>query len=76
MADEENLKHVLPIPAVLWFDPDGLQCLSPEAAAETLAPAAERAFEATGDPLFHLVSAVYGNPSPDFDAFQEWCGNE
>lgn len=75
-ADEESLKHVLPLPAALWFDLDGLQCIDPAATAETLAPAAERAFAATGDPLFRAVSVVYGNPSPDFDAFQEWCGDK
>jgi tetratricopeptide (TPR) repeat protein len=75
IADEESLTYLLPLPAVLWFDPDGLQCLDPGTTAATLAPAAERAFAATGDPLFRIVAAVYGNPSPDYASFNEWCAD-
>lgn len=75
IADEESLKYLLPLPAVLWFDPDGLQCLDPGTTAATLAPAAETAFAATGDPLFRIVAAVYGNTSPDYASFNEWCAD-
>ncbi|GAA3950912.1 tetratricopeptide repeat protein [Actinoplanes auranticolor] len=63
-ADPDDLRHVLPMQALIWIDLDGLQCLDPRISAETLVPAARRAFAETGDEVFRFVAEVYLRPMP------------